>query len=208
VHIRAKPDVISQVVARIVRIIIKNDVIAVPEPIIAINDVRVCHFKEVSAKTKAVWIATSKAPDMMRTNGSPKVPVFPWMVKMKTRIMPLMAYPAIIICVNVRRFRMAWLIAESRMVWLALSWMRNWMRRSVRWRWATGWNVTSTNPMFYAVLRRLSMWLWGALIAMSLGNNHGTGKKDHGSKAKKSKEISNTRAYKNTTYVHVFSPIK
>lgn len=202
-HVRAQPDVISQVVARIVRVIIKNDVIAVPEPIIAIRNVRLCHLKEVAAETKAVRVASSKTPDMMRADRSPKAPVFPRMVKMKTRIMPLMAYPAIIVCVDVGCFRMACLIAESGMLRLSLSWIRRGMRRSVCGRWAMSWNVTSTNPMFYAVLRgsmlrRLSMWLWSVLIAMFLGDNHGTSKQDHGSKAQQSKEISYTRAHQKT----------
>lgn len=97
---------------------------------------------------------------------------------MKTGIMPLMAYPAIIVSVNVRGFRMACLIAESWMLRLTLCWMRSGMRRSMRRRWAMGWNVTSTDPMFYAALRRLRMWLWSMLlrsvllIAMFLGQSN------------------------------------
>lgn len=204
VYVRAQPDVVSQVVAWIVWIVIKNDVIAVPEPIIAINNVRLCHLKEEAAKAKAVRVASSETPDMTTANGAGKMPVFPRMVKMVARVMPLMAYPAIIVSVNVRRFRMAFLIAESGMLRLALGWMRSGMRRSMCWRWAMGRDMTSTNPMFSAVLRRsmlrrLGMRLWSALIVMFLGNNHGTGKKNHGSNAKKSKEISYARARKKMT---------
>jgi hypothetical protein len=125
------------------------------------------------------------------------------MIEMETRIVPLMAYPAIIVSVNVGRFRMACLIAESGMLRLALCWVRSRMRRSVRGRWAMSRDMTSTHPMFSAVLRgsmlrRLSMRLWSVLIAMFLGDNHGTGKNDHGSKAKKSKETSSTRVHQKT----------
>lgn len=179
VHVRAKPDVISQVIARIVRIIVENDVIAVPEPIIAINNVGICYFKEEAAKTKAVRIASRQAPDVASTDWSGEVPMFPRMVKMVTRIVPFMANPAIVFCVDVRRLRMAFLIAKGAMVRLALRWMRGWMRRSVRRRWAAGWNVSIANTMFAAMLWRLRVWLWSALIAMFLGQRNRAGQEKY-----------------------------
>lgn len=185
-YVRPQSDVVRQVVAGIVRVVIDHNVIGVPEPIIDINEVRICNLEEEPAKTKAVWIAAAQPPYMPSANGSGEAPVFPRMIKMVTRVVPFVADPAIVFRVNMRCLRMAFGIAVGAVVLLGrLMGSRMW--RSVCWRWAVGWNVSIADAMFCAVCWRLGVLRRSVLlIVMFLGEYEGTGKQDHRGQAAKS----------------------
>jgi hypothetical protein len=179
VNVGAQPNVVSQVVTHIVGIVVNHDVIVVPEPIVDITKIRVCHRKEETAKAKTVRIATTQAPNMASANRSGKTPMFPRVVKMVTDIVPFMAYPTIVFCVDMRRFRMAFRIAVRVRCWLVRNRTRRWMRRRMNRRRTMGWNMTSTYTVFAAMLRRLRVWLRSVLIAVFLGQSNRAGQEKY-----------------------------
>jgi hypothetical protein len=179
VYVGAQPNVVSQIVAYIVGIVVNHDVITVPEPIVDITKIRVCDRKEEAAKAKTVGITSTQPPNMACTDGAGKAPMLPRAVKMVTDIVPLMAYPTIVFCVDMRRFRMAFRIPVRVRCWLVRNRTRCWVRRSMSRRWAMGWNMTSTYTVFAAMLRCLRVRLRSVLIAVSLGQSNGAGQEKY-----------------------------
>ncbi len=113
-----QPDVVSQIVAYVVGIVINHDVITVPEPVIDISKIRVCDRKVETAKAKAVRIAPTQPPNMPCADGAGKVSMLPRMVKMVADIVSFMAYPTIVFCMHMGCFRMAFRIAVRVRPWL------------------------------------------------------------------------------------------
>lgn len=175
----SQPHVISQVVAYIVGIVIDDDVIAIPDPIIHVNDVRVRNLEEEPAKTKAVRIAAAQSPYMPSADRSGKVSVLPRMVEVEARIVPFMPDPTIVLGMDVGRFGVAFLIAIGAMVLWGRCLMRRGMWRGVCRCWAVGRNMPIPNAMFAAMLRRLRVWLRSMLIMVFLGHSNGTGQKEY-----------------------------
>ena len=118
----AQPRVIRQIVAGVVWIVIDYDVVIVPEPDIGVCVVIRRKLKEIAAYIESIRAPSTKSPDVLRADATDEAPVFPWTVQMIVRIVPagIVSDPAIIFRVNVRGFRMALLIAESRVVLLLL----------------------------------------------------------------------------------------
>jgi len=129
VCIGAKPDVIGQVKTRVIGIVIDHDVVGVPEPTIHIAEIRLCNLKEKAAKAKSLRRSAGQTPDVLPANGASKASVFPGMVKMVASIVSFMPYPAIVFCVNVRGFRMAFLITVAALCRLPVVGSGRWMRR-------------------------------------------------------------------------------
>src|ERR1700744_3641132 len=111
-------------------------------------------------------------------------------------IMSFMSYPAIIFCVNVRGFRMAFLITIGALGrWRPVCGLL--MRCCMRRRRAMCRNMTAANAAFGAVLWRLSvlrwsgvLW-WGSMLFMTLLRNRGktSDQHHHPHESKKSNEF-------------------
>src|SRR5580692_7287941 len=86
VTISAQPNVVSQVPADMVGIGVDDDVVAVPEPVIAEADVGRGDAKEEPVKAETLRAAACKAVDMARAEGAWKVSVLPGAIEMVARI--------------------------------------------------------------------------------------------------------------------------
>jgi hypothetical protein len=213
VHVGPQPDVVSQIVAHIIRIVVNHDVIAVPEPVIDISKIGVCDREVETAKTKAVRIASTQPPNMSCTNGAGKVPVLPRTVKMVTRVMSFMAYPTIVFCVDMGCFRMAFRIAIRVRRWCRLvrNGARRWMRRSMSRRRTMSRNVPVAYAVFAAMLWRLRVLLRSVLllIAVFLGQSDGATQENYAKESEDSEKLSDTKSrQKGMKVIHIFSPIK
>jgi hypothetical protein len=111
VDVSSRAGIVSQVPARVIRIFVDHDIIAVPVPIV---DVTVIEWRDPeieSVKPKTVPVAATQVEHMAGTETACEVPVLPWMILMKTWVVAalIMSNP-LIVSVNVRRVRMPGLI--------------------------------------------------------------------------------------------------
>ena len=115
--IRAQPDVVRQIPAVMIGVFVNHNVIAVPEPIVAYIKLKRRHAKVVSGEPEPRWTAALQTEDEAGANAAWKVSVLPWMIQMKTRIIPseVVANPPSI-PVHMRRIRMPGLIRMIRRV--------------------------------------------------------------------------------------------
>jgi hypothetical protein len=113
VAIRPEPNVVRQVPACIVRIIVQHDVIGIPEPVVAKTDIIRRDGEEESADLEAVRTSAMQTPHMASANGSRETTVLPRTIEMIVLIVRHMAYPSIVLRMNVRRLGMAFLIAVA-----------------------------------------------------------------------------------------------
>jgi hypothetical protein len=118
VSISAQPGVISQVIARVVRIFIDHDVVTIPEPIID-KAVIVRRNTEVGAiKPESIPVTSPKVKLMPTTEAAREASMFPGMFHMVVGIVPpgIMSNP-VTVCVNVRSFRMARPVGKGPAFW-------------------------------------------------------------------------------------------
>ncbi len=217
-NVGPQPDVVSQIVAHVIRIVVNHNIITVPEPVIDITEIGVCDREVEAAKAKAVRITSTQPPNMPCTNGSRKAPMLPWMVEMVTRVMSFMAYPTIVFCVHMGRFRMAFRIAVRARCrcWLVRNGARRWMRRRVSGRRAMSRNMPVAYAVFAAMLRRLCVLLRSMLlrsvlllIAVFLGQSDGATQENYAKEPEDSEKLSDTKSrQKGMKVIHIFSPIK
>ena len=113
VAIRSQPDVVGEVPAWIVGIIVQDDVVVVPLPVSAIIVVVRRNLKEEAAKLEALAVSAVKAPNVTRADGLREAAVFPRVVGMIVGVMSLMSHPLVIFRVYVGSFRVAFLIAKA-----------------------------------------------------------------------------------------------
>ncbi len=136
VHIGSQARVVRQVISNVVGIVIDDDVIAVPQPVVAsIVIVRSC-LKEESADVKALAVAAVQPPDVPGPEGPGEASVLPGMIKMIVRISPagFVPHPAIVLSVNVRRGRMPGLVLICPSLFGLLRLVLRWFRcRSSCW---------------------------------------------------------------------------
>ena len=113
VDICSQPRVVRQVPSWIVRVLVEHDVIVVPHPAVGIFEVIRRNAEVEAAEPEAVAAATFYAIDVIPANFPTEMSVLPGMIETVVRIIAAshVADPAIPFCVNVRRFRMAFLIA-------------------------------------------------------------------------------------------------
>ena len=122
VNVCARARVIRQIVAGVVWIVIDHDVVIVPKPAVCVVIIIGRNLEEITAHIKAIRAAAVEPPDVLRADATDETPMLPRMVKMIVRIVAagIVSDPAVIFRVNVRGFRMAFLIAEIRVVLLLL----------------------------------------------------------------------------------------
>ena len=127
-HVNVGPQshVVSEIPAHVVRIVIDDDIVAVPEPPVAVGHVIRCDAEKEAAEPEPVRTSADQAPYVVRAERSGKAAVFPRAVEVVMGIVPgPVPNPAIIGRVNVRGFRMVRFVVELRMV----------VRRNVRHVW-------------------------------------------------------------------------
>lgn len=112
-NIGPQPHVIGQIPAHVVRVVIDDDIIRIPEPVAAIADIVGSHAEVEPAKPETVGSSSRKVPDMPRTEPASEVSVLPRMIEVVVRITPscVMAHPPVA-RVNVRNVRVTRRVAK------------------------------------------------------------------------------------------------
>jgi len=113
VNVGSEADVVGQIPAWVIRVIVDYDVIGSPIPIGTVAEVIGSYAEVESAKPEAARAATADAPDMSGTDFAGEVSVLPGMVEMIMSIIApgAMADP-LSIGVNVRSLGMTGLVFE------------------------------------------------------------------------------------------------
>src|SRR5579863_7550430 len=139
-----------------IRIVVDYDIVAVPDPIGAIVEVKRRYGKKESAKPESVSVATLDPVDMSGTNLAPKVAMLPGMIEMVMRVVlpTVMPHPLVVAGVHVRGLGMSWLILIRRLLVVALipaTTVSGWWSLR-RWRpSARGWNSHCRGTMSWDV---------------------------------------------------------
>jgi hypothetical protein len=122
VDVGSEARVIGEVVAGIVGIFVKDDVVAVPEPIVDKAYIRRSNAEVITIEPEAIWTASFKAPHVARTKFAGEMPVLPGTIKMVARIVPafIVADPAIVVGVNVRSIGVSGMVIEPTIVRLPI----------------------------------------------------------------------------------------
>jgi hypothetical protein len=109
----------------VIRIFVNHDRIAIPIPIVDVLVVKRRHAKVKVVKEKTFAVSSANTELMSASEPTVESPVFPWVIEVKASIIPtlIMANPLIVV-VNVRRLRMARLVAERPVIRLSASFRR------------------------------------------------------------------------------------
>ena len=108
VHVRSETNVVGQIPAGVVGIVINDNLVGIPEPTVAIADVKRSHAPKPSVETETSGTATAETPNVAAANAAIEVAVLPGMVEMIVGIFAtrVVTHPLAVV-VNVRSFRMA-----------------------------------------------------------------------------------------------------
>jgi hypothetical protein len=115
VDVGSEPRVIREVPAWVIWVVVQHDVVAVPQPIANVAIVIRRDAPVKAAEPEAVPASASEAINVLGANSAAEVSVFPRMIKMVVSIAAtgVMTDPTIPFSMNVRSFRMAFLIAVT-----------------------------------------------------------------------------------------------
>ena len=113
-NVGTEPRVIRQVPAGMVGIVINDDVVVVPIPVVAVTNVRRSDAEEKAAEPEPLRTTTSEPVDVARANPSPKMSVLPGMIEVVTRVIAacVVSDPAIRVGVHVRGVGVSCLLGE------------------------------------------------------------------------------------------------
>jgi len=112
-----------------VGIVVDHNVVAVPEPVIAVTNIKSRDAKKESAEPEAARTASAKAPPVTRAEAAFKVTMLPRMIEMEARVIaPVVVPDPLAVVMDMGGFGMPFAIAEAG---LGRGWARNAaMRRS------------------------------------------------------------------------------
>lgn len=104
----AEANVVGKVPAVVIGVFVDDDIVAIPEPVIAEADVVGSDAKVEAAEPETIGAAPAKVPDVPAPETAGEVPMFPGMVEMIVNVVTagIVANP-FAVGVNVRRVGMA-----------------------------------------------------------------------------------------------------
>lgn len=147
--VNTEPHVVGEIPSDVVGIIVDNDVIVTPIPVIDVAKVEVCHAEVIPAEPKAAGTASAEPPYETRSESSFEVAMFPGMVEVVVHPRTVYVVPdPLAVLVNVRGLGMAFLVAKR---WLGMIARRS--RRILHWaanvvvggRWSSARDVAATD---------------------------------------------------------------
>jgi hypothetical protein len=165
-----------------IRIFVDYDGIVIPVPVANVIVVKRGNAKVEIIEEEPFAISSAKMEHMPAPKAPGKAAMFPWVIKMKARIVaPLIMSHPLIIVMNVRRLGMIGLVAERSVIplcprfrgssfrraillWMTLRcavFLR--MRCAMRRRWTMRWDVAATNVSRAAAMLLLRRLLFVAL---------------------------------------------
>lgn len=117
VNVSAQSHVVGKVPADVVRIVIDDDLIAIPEPVIGKANIKGSDAEEEAAKPETARSAALNPENVPRAKAAPKMSVLPGTIKVVMRIVTagIMADP-FVVGVNMGRVRMSRLVVERAIV--------------------------------------------------------------------------------------------
>jgi len=151
----------------VVGIGIDHNVIAIPEPVGTGIVVVRRGLKEEAAHVEALATASMQPPDMLRPDRPGEASMLPGMIEVVVRIVSpgIVAYPAVVLSVNVRRRWMPGLILECSSLLGLLGWMlRSLGCRGARRLWTVLRNVTAPNSLLVSAM----LLRWGGMLPLML----------------------------------------
>src|SRR5208282_3095914 len=130
VDIGSEPDVIGEVPPDVIRIIVDDDVVRIPEPAVTVANVVGSHVEVETAEPKAAGASASEAPHVAATETAGEAAMFPRMVQMIVSVVAagVMAHP-LSIAMHVGSCGMSFLVVELA-VFLGRMWS-SYFRRAV-----------------------------------------------------------------------------
>jgi hypothetical protein len=147
-NIRAQSDVVGEVPAVMIGIFIDNNLVGVPEPIITVPQVKVCHGEVEAAEPETPGATAFNAENVSAAEAARKVTMLPGMIEVVVGIVAsrIMADPLVSAGVDVRRIGMALPIVVCAAIRLRRSFVPPGLRRGTRMRRrAASRNVASAN---------------------------------------------------------------
>lgn len=123
VNVGAEADVIGQVPTVVIGIVVDDDLVGVPEPIVAVAGVKRADAEIKAVEPEAAGTAATEMPDMASANAAAETAMLPGMVEMEAGIIVsgVVADP-FAVGVNVRGFGMAFLVIELGMIVAMFGW--------------------------------------------------------------------------------------
>jgi len=133
VHVGTEAHVVGEVPAWVVWIIVNHDVIAIPEPAVAVAVIVRCYVKIKPVEPEPAGSAAAKPPAMAGTETTVEVAMRKWMIQVVMLIVPacIMADPSVmaIIVIDVGCIGMAFMITQVRVI-LGCPWSSMEFRRT------------------------------------------------------------------------------
>ena len=110
-HIRACSRIVSEIIAGVVRIVVQDNVIRIPQPAVHVSQIRLRYGKVESVEKESRRASASQTVHMTRTKYAGEMAVLPRMVQMISASVDIMPDP-LPVGMNMRSVRMASRISE------------------------------------------------------------------------------------------------
>jgi hypothetical protein len=150
VNVGSESGVVGEIPAWVVGIVINDDVVPVPVPVIGISEIERGDAEIETVEPETVGSASAEVPYMARTEACRKAAVFPGMVNVVVDAGAIDVTNPFAVVMNVRRLRMAFLIAKRARLSLARRFFASWFSfpwSSVRSRRTMPGGIASTHSM-------------------------------------------------------------
>jgi len=153
VNVGAQSHVVGEIIARIVRIFVEHDVIAVPQPAVTKGNIDGRNAEIEAPEPETTGSAATKPPYVMGAEFTREMTVLPRVIEVVSRIPAVVPNPLIVPRMNVRRIRMSRSISVVGMFGSLLVRLR-----VSRWSRSMSRNVSATNlwpaaaRMFFTML--------------------------------------------------------
>lgn len=121
VHVGAESRVVGEIPTIVIRIVVDNDVIVVPIPIVNVAEIEGSYAEVVSAEPEAAGSSAAQAPDVTRSDSTLEAAMLPGVFKMESGIATALGVAdPLVILVDVRSVGVRGFIAigSARLVFL------------------------------------------------------------------------------------------
>jgi hypothetical protein len=121
-HKRPKPHVVRQIPSDVVGVLVDDDAVAVPEPVVAIVIIVWRNVEEVAVEPEAVSASAGYHENMARPKAAVVMPVLPGMVEVVVLVIAPVAVadPSAVVAVDVGRVGMSLAVAKATLVAVAM----------------------------------------------------------------------------------------
>jgi hypothetical protein len=112
VNVGAQPHVVSEIPAFVVGVFINHDIVAVPQPVVRVGEVKRGDAEVVAAKPETAGIASLNAPAVSTAKAAIEAAMFPGVIDVETDVIaPAFVSHPFAVVVNVRGLGVAFAVA-------------------------------------------------------------------------------------------------